>query len=59
MFTDSNGLKIEKANWGQKINIWIEQMELIGKKLEIQLLDSDIFDDDSVAPIITIASYSK
>lgn len=59
MFTDSNGLKIEKANWGQKINIWIERMELIGKKLEIQLLDSDTFDDDSVTPIITIASYSK
>jgi len=57
MFTDSNGLKIEKASWGQKINIWIDQKELTGEKLEIQLRDSDAFDDDDVAPLLTIPAY--
>ncbi len=57
MFTDSNGLKIEKASWGQKINIWIDQKELTGEKLEIELRDSDTFDDDNVAPLISIPAY--
>ncbi len=57
MFTDSNGLKIQKASWGQKINIWIDQKELTGEKLEIQLRDSDTFDDDNVAPLISIPAY--
>jgi len=57
MFTDSNGLKIEKAGWGQKINIRIDQKELVGEKLEIQLRDSDAFDDDDVAPLLSIPAY--
>jgi len=57
MFTDSNGLKIEKASWYQKINIWIDHKELIGEKLEIRLRDSDAFNDDDVAPLLTIPAY--
>ena len=57
MFTDSNGLKIEKASWGQKINIWIEQKELIGEKLEIVVWDDDTGSPDDPVKTFMIPNY--
>jgi len=58
MFTDSNGLKIEKASWGQKINVWIDQKELIGEKLEIMIWDDDIGSPDDPVKTFSIPSYN-
>ncbi|MET3038357.1 hypothetical protein ABXT08_19895 [Chryseobacterium sp. NRRL B-14859] len=55
-FTDNNGNKIEKAGWGQKINIWIDQKGLDNEKLTIVLLDSDTIQDDPVKTI-TVNAY--
>lgn len=57
MFTDSNGLKIEKASWGQKINIWIDQKELIGEKLEIVVWDDDTGSGDDPVKTIAVENY--
>ncbi|WP_353150188.1 PAAR-like protein [Chryseobacterium sp.] len=55
-FTDNNGNKIEKAGWGQKINIWIDQKGLDNEKLTIVLWDSDTIQDDPVKTI-TVNAY--
>ncbi|WP_136668421.1 PAAR-like protein [Flavobacterium sp. H122] len=39
MFTDNNGIGIEKSAWGNKINIWLKEEYLIGEKLKVSLQD--------------------
>jgi hypothetical protein len=55
-FTDSNGSKIDKAGWGQKVNIRIDHKGLDNEKLTIVLWDSDTVQDDPVKTI-TIPAY--
>ena len=55
-FTDSNGSKIDKAGWGQKVNIRIDHQGLENEKLTIVLWDSDTVQDDPVKTI-TIKAY--
>ncbi len=55
-FTDSNGSKIDKAGWGQKVNIRIDHQGLDNEKLTIVLWDSDTVQDDPVKTI-TIKAY--
>jgi murein DD-endopeptidase MepM/ murein hydrolase activator NlpD len=38
MFTDSQGIQIEKSSWGNKVNIWLKEKYLTGEKLKISLV---------------------
>lgn len=38
MFTDSQGIQIEKSAWGNKVNIWLKEKYLTGEKLKISLV---------------------
>lgn len=40
MFTDSNGIEIQKSAWGNKVHIWLKEKYLTGEKLKIPLLDN-------------------
>jgi hypothetical protein len=52
LFTDSNGIEIQRASWGQKINIWVQQENLIDEDIIVEVWDNDTFDgDDNVAVI--------
>nr|WP_294930322.1 PAAR-like protein [uncultured Flavobacterium sp.] len=52
LFTDSNGIEIQKASWGQKINIWVQQQHLTDEDIIVEVWDNDTFDgDDNVAVI--------
>lgn len=41
LFTDSNGIEIQKASWGQTIYIWLEQEYLTGEKVKVEVWDDD------------------
>ncbi|WP_262410574.1 PAAR-like protein [Flavobacterium johnsoniae] len=56
MFTDSNGIEIEKSGWHQTVNIWVQQEHLIGEDLTIEIWDNDAFKDD-YCKAINIKSY--
>ncbi|ABQ04226.1 PAAR-like protein [Flavobacterium johnsoniae] len=56
MFTDSNGIEIEKSGWHQTVNIWVQQEHLIGEDLTIEIWDNDAFKDD-YCKAITVKSY--
>ncbi|NML70325.1 DUF4280 domain-containing protein [Chryseobacterium sp. RP-3-3] len=69
-FTDSNGNKIEKASWGHKVNIWIDQNGLSNEEINVVLWDNDTVQDDPVKTItinpydgglipVTLDSYMK
>ncbi|WP_157496657.1 DUF4280 domain-containing protein, partial [Flavobacterium gelidilacus] len=47
-FVDNNGIKIEKANWGQTVNIYLNTEYLIGEEINIEVWDDDTFFDDGV-----------
>ncbi|MEP7095350.1 MAG: glycoside hydrolase family 104 protein, partial [Flavobacterium sp.] len=52
LFTDSNGIEIQRASWGQKVNIWVRQEHLTDEDIIVEVWDSDTFDgNDSVAII--------
>lgn len=52
LFTDSNGIEIQRASWGQKINIWLQQEYLTDEDIIVEVWDNDTFDgDDNVAVI--------
>lgn len=38
MFTDSQGIQIEKSSWGNKVNIWLKEKYVTGEKLKISLV---------------------
>ncbi|WP_026718460.1 glycoside hydrolase family protein [Flavobacterium gelidilacus] len=46
---DNNGIKIEKASWGQTVNIYLKTEYLIGEEINIEVWDDDTFFDDGVA----------
>lgn len=48
-FVDNNGIKIEKACWGQTVNIYLNTEYLIGEEINIEVWDDDTFFDDGVA----------
>ena len=50
-FTDSNGIEIQRASWGQKINIWVQQEHLTDEDIIVEVWDNDAFNNDSVAVI--------
>ncbi|MEO8516563.1 MAG: PAAR-like protein [Flavobacterium sp.] len=39
MFTDSNGIEIQKSAWGNKVHIWLKEKYLTGEKLKVALYD--------------------
>ena len=52
LFTDSNGIEIQRASWGQKINIWVQQEHLTDEDIIVEVWDNDTFSgDDNVAVI--------
>lgn len=51
LFTDSNGIEIQRASWGQKVNIWVQQEHLTDEDIIVEVWDSDTFDNDNVAII--------
>ncbi|MBD3907304.1 DUF4280 domain-containing protein [Chryseobacterium sp. C-2] len=57
MFTDSGGNKIEKASWGQKVNIFIDQKDLTGEKINLVLWDDDSGSFDDPVKTISVNSY--
>ncbi|KAF2328458.1 PAAR-like protein [Flavobacterium nitrogenifigens] len=56
MFTDSNGIEIEKSSWYQTVNIWVKQEHLIGEDLAIEIWDNDAFKDD-YCKVINVKKY--
>ena len=56
LFTDSNGIEIEKSSWYQTVNIWVKQEHLIGEDLAIEIWDNDAFDDD-YCKVINVKKY--
>ncbi|UWY29428.1 DUF4280 domain-containing protein [Flavobacterium sp. TR2] len=56
LFTDSNGIEIEKSSWNQTVNIWVKQEHLIGEDLAIEIWDNDAFKDD-YCKVITVKKY--
>jgi len=40
LFTDSNGIEIEKSSWHQTVNIWVKQEHLIGEEIAIEIWDN-------------------
>lgn len=56
MFTDSNGIEIEKSSWYQTVNIWVKQEHLIGEDLTIEIWDNDAFKDD-YCKVINVKKY--
>jgi muramidase (phage lysozyme) len=57
MFTDSSGLQIEKASWGQKVNIWVNQKYLTDETLDIAVWDDDSASGDDSVWSKSIPSY--
>jgi muramidase (phage lysozyme) len=55
-FTDSNGIEIQRASWGQKINIWVQQEHLVGEDLTIEIWDNDAFKND-YCKVINVPKY--
>ncbi|WP_427871579.1 PAAR-like protein [Flavobacterium sp. MMS24-S5] len=56
LFTDSNGIEIEKSSWYQTVNIWVKQEHLIGEDLTIEIWDNDAFKDD-YCKVINVKKY--
>lgn len=52
MFTDNNGIQIEKSSWGQKVNLWIDGKELQGEDLIVTVWDDDSILDDSAKTLL-------
>ncbi|PAM92344.1 hypothetical protein B4N84_26445 [Flavobacterium sp. IR1] len=57
LFTDSNGIEIQKASWGQKINIWIKQEYLLGEEIKVEVWDDDTTSADDRVATFTKPSY--
>jgi len=56
LFTDSNGIEIEKSSWYQTVNIWVKQENLIGEDLTIEIWDNDAFKND-YCKVINVSKY--
>ncbi|WP_296144482.1 PAAR-like protein [uncultured Flavobacterium sp.] len=39
VFTDKNGVKMQKASWGHKASIYITHKELLGEDFKVQIVD--------------------
>jgi len=57
MFTDSNGIEIEKSSWYQTVNIWVKQEHLIGEDLTIEIWDNDKMSADDYCKVINVKEY--
>jgi len=56
LFTDNNGIEIEKSSWYQTVNIWVKQENLIGEDLTIEIWDNDAFKND-YCKVINVSKY--
>lgn len=53
VFTDKNGVKMQKASWGHKANIYIKHKELLGEDFKVQIID------DSNAKVVHETAIKK
>jgi muramidase (phage lysozyme) len=54
MFTDSNGIEIKKASWGQKINVWINH-----KNLEDEDFIFTVIHENTTVLVQTIKAFNQ
>ena len=57
LFTDSNGIEIQKSSWYQTVNIWVQQEHLIGEDLTIEIWDNDKMTGDDYCKVINVKKY--
>jgi muramidase (phage lysozyme) len=54
MFTDSNGIEIKKASWGQKVNVWINH-----KNLEDEDFIFTVIHENTTVHVQTIKAFNQ
>ncbi|MBE0392399.1 PAAR-like protein [Flavobacterium sp. PL002] len=57
LFTDSNGIEIQRASWGQKVNIWLKQEHLVDEEITVEIWDKDYFSFNDHGGYINNKSY--
>ncbi|MBE0393768.1 hypothetical protein [Flavobacterium sp. PL002] len=57
LFTDSNGIEIQRASWGQKVNIWLKQEHLVDEEIKVEIWDKDYFSFNDHGGYINNKSY--